>query len=81
MMGQWGSFWKTNLENGDAIFRQALVSHIITAKHAAPLMIRARRGLIVEVTENDILSRRRQSADAGREARRSRASRSTWPPS
>src|SRR5207245_3643672 len=51
-----GSFWKTNLKNADAIFRQALVSHIITAKHAAPLMIRARRGLIVEVTENDILA-------------------------
>jgi NAD(P)-dependent dehydrogenase (short-subunit alcohol dehydrogenase family) len=56
MMGQWGSFWKANLNNADAIFRQALVSHIITAKHAAPIMIRQRRGLIVEVTENDILS-------------------------
>jgi hypothetical protein len=30
-----------------------LLSHIITAKHAAKLMIRARRGLIVEVTEGD----------------------------
>jgi NAD(P)-dependent dehydrogenase (short-subunit alcohol dehydrogenase family) len=56
MMGQWGSFWKANLNKADAILRQALVSHIITAKHAAPIMIRQRRGLIVEVTENDILS-------------------------
>jgi NAD(P)-dependent dehydrogenase (short-subunit alcohol dehydrogenase family) len=56
MMGQWGSFWKTSLENGAAVFEQCILSHIITAKHAAPLMIRARRGLIVEVTENDILS-------------------------
>src|SRR5947207_4344253 len=56
MMHQWGSFWKTDLENGEAIFRQCILSHIITAKHAAPLMVRARRGLIVEVTENDILS-------------------------
>ena len=56
MMGQWGSFWKVNVENADAILRQALVSHIITAKHAAPLMVRAHRGLIVEVTENDVLS-------------------------
>ncbi len=56
MMAQWVSFWKTNLEDGDAVFRQALLSHIITAKHAAPLMIRRRRGLIVEVTESDILS-------------------------
>jgi NAD(P)-dependent dehydrogenase (short-subunit alcohol dehydrogenase family) len=55
MMAQWNSFWKTNLKDGEAISRQALLSHIITAKHAAPLMIRRRRGLIVEVTENDIL--------------------------
>src|SRR4030095_1760552 len=56
MMYQWGSFWKTNLEHGDAIFRQCILSHIVTAKHAAPLMIRAGRGLIVEVTEGDTLS-------------------------
>lgn len=55
MMKEWGSFWTADLKNADAIFRQALVSHIITAKHAAPLMIRRRRGLIVEVTENDLL--------------------------
>ncbi len=56
MMHQWGSFWKTDLSNGEAIFRQTVLSHIITAKHAAPIMIRAGRGLIVEVTENDVLS-------------------------
>jgi NAD(P)-dependent dehydrogenase (short-subunit alcohol dehydrogenase family) len=55
MMAEWNAFWKTNLTDGEAVFRQALLSHIITAKHAAPLMIRRRRGLIVEVTENDIL--------------------------
>src|SRR5262249_53230751 len=55
MMRQWCSFWKTNLEHADAVFRQAITSHIITAKHAAPLMIRAGRGRIVEVTENDVL--------------------------
>ena len=55
LMGQWGSFWKVNLKDSDTILRQALVSHVITAKHAAPLMIRRRRGLIVEVTENDVL--------------------------
>jgi NAD(P)-dependent dehydrogenase (short-subunit alcohol dehydrogenase family) len=56
MMKQYTSFWKANLEHGEAIFRQSLLSHIITARHAAPLMIRARTGLIVEVTESDILS-------------------------
>jgi NAD(P)-dependent dehydrogenase (short-subunit alcohol dehydrogenase family) len=55
MMGQWGSFWDVDLTNGEAIMRQALLSHIITAKHAAPLMMRHARGLIVEVTENDLL--------------------------
>jgi NAD(P)-dependent dehydrogenase (short-subunit alcohol dehydrogenase family) len=55
MMGQWGSFWQADLSNAVAIFRQSLVSHIITAKYGAPIMIRRRRGLIVEVTESDIL--------------------------
>lgn len=55
MMGEWASFWDANLANGEAILRQALLSHIITAKHAARLMIKKHRGLIVEVTENDTL--------------------------
>jgi NAD(P)-dependent dehydrogenase (short-subunit alcohol dehydrogenase family) len=55
LMRQWGSFWKVDLQNADTVLRQALVSHIITAKHAAPLMIDKHRGLIVEVTESDTL--------------------------
>jgi NAD(P)-dependent dehydrogenase (short-subunit alcohol dehydrogenase family) len=56
MMAQWGSFWNTDLTNCDAVFRQSIGSHIITSKHAASLMIRHKRGLIVEVTEGDTLS-------------------------
>ena len=56
LMAQWCPFWKTDLRNAEAAFRQSLVSHIITAKYAAPYMIRQHRGLIVEVTENDVLS-------------------------
>jgi NAD(P)-dependent dehydrogenase (short-subunit alcohol dehydrogenase family) len=56
LMAQWCSFWKTDLKNAEAALRQSLVSHIITAKHAAPYMIQNRSGLVVEVTENDILS-------------------------
>jgi NAD(P)-dependent dehydrogenase (short-subunit alcohol dehydrogenase family) len=56
MMKQWANFWKTDLKNADKILRQGLVSHIITAKHAARVMIEHRRGLIVEVTESDILA-------------------------
>jgi NAD(P)-dependent dehydrogenase (short-subunit alcohol dehydrogenase family) len=55
-MHQWGNFWQVNLKDADGILRNCIVSHIITAKHVAPLMIRAKRGLIVEVTESDILS-------------------------
>ncbi|HZP49124.1 MAG TPA: SDR family NAD(P)-dependent oxidoreductase [Vicinamibacterales bacterium] len=55
-MQQWGAFWKANLEHADGVLRNGLVSHIITAKHVAPVMIQARRGLIVEVTESDVLS-------------------------
>ena len=54
LMGQWGSFWDVDVAQADQVFRQALVSHIVTAKHVAPHMIRRRRGLIVEVTESDI---------------------------
>jgi NAD(P)-dependent dehydrogenase (short-subunit alcohol dehydrogenase family) len=56
LMAEWGWFWKVKVKNGDAVFRQSLLSHIITARYAAPIMVRNRRGLIVEVTENDILS-------------------------
>jgi len=53
-MGGWGSFWKTDLIEADAVVRAALLSHIIAAKHAAPLMMKRKRGLIVEVTEHDL---------------------------
>jgi len=56
LMSQWCSFWEADLKNADAILRQSLVSHIITAKHAATHMVRNHRGLIVEVTESDVLS-------------------------
>jgi NAD(P)-dependent dehydrogenase (short-subunit alcohol dehydrogenase family) len=55
MLAQWGSFWDAKLEQGEAVFRQCLLSHMITAKHAARLMIEKGRGLIVEVTESDLL--------------------------
>jgi NAD(P)-dependent dehydrogenase (short-subunit alcohol dehydrogenase family) len=56
MMSDWGSSWEVDLTNAEAILRQALLSRVITAKHAARVMVRRRRGLIVEVTENDVLT-------------------------
>jgi NAD(P)-dependent dehydrogenase (short-subunit alcohol dehydrogenase family) len=55
MMASWSPFWEMQLANAQALVRQALVSRMTTAKHAARLMIRRHRGLIVEVTENDLL--------------------------
>jgi NAD(P)-dependent dehydrogenase (short-subunit alcohol dehydrogenase family) len=55
LLGAWGSLEQTDLSHADAAFREALVSHIITAKHASALMKPRRRGLIVEITEHDLL--------------------------
>ena len=55
MMGTYGFLWQANIKNADTIFRQGLTSRIITAKHAALAMMAAKRGLIVEVTENDMI--------------------------
>jgi NAD(P)-dependent dehydrogenase (short-subunit alcohol dehydrogenase family) len=55
LMGVYGSLWQADLKTADAVFRQGLTSRIITAKHAALAMMPAKRGLIVEVTENDML--------------------------
>jgi NAD(P)-dependent dehydrogenase (short-subunit alcohol dehydrogenase family) len=55
LMGTYGLLWQADLTTADAIFRQGLISRIITAKHAALAMMRAKRGLIVEVTEADMI--------------------------
>jgi NAD(P)-dependent dehydrogenase (short-subunit alcohol dehydrogenase family) len=55
LMGTYGFLWQANLTNAEAIFRQGLTSRIITAKHSALTMMPAGRGLIVEVTEADMI--------------------------
>jgi NAD(P)-dependent dehydrogenase (short-subunit alcohol dehydrogenase family) len=55
LAGAYGWFWDADLTNTTKALENSLVSHIITAKHAARLMMRNRRGLIVEVTEGDSL--------------------------
>jgi NAD(P)-dependent dehydrogenase (short-subunit alcohol dehydrogenase family) len=46
-------FWEHSLENGLRLLRQAVETHIITSRHAVPVMIRRGRGLIVEMTDGD----------------------------
>jgi NAD(P)-dependent dehydrogenase (short-subunit alcohol dehydrogenase family) len=55
LMGVYGLLWQADLDKADVIFRQGLTSRIITAKHTALAMMPAKRGLIVEVTENDMM--------------------------
>jgi NAD(P)-dependent dehydrogenase (short-subunit alcohol dehydrogenase family) len=55
VMKQYGYLWDADTTRADAIFRQGITSHIITAKHAARAMMPARRGLIVQITENDMI--------------------------
>jgi NAD(P)-dependent dehydrogenase (short-subunit alcohol dehydrogenase family) len=52
----YGWFWDADLTTAAKGLENALVSHFITAKHAAKTMMPARRGLIVEVTEGDAMS-------------------------
>jgi NAD(P)-dependent dehydrogenase (short-subunit alcohol dehydrogenase family) len=54
-MGAYGWFWTADLTNSAKALENSLLSHIITAKHAARIMMRARSGLIVEVTENNLM--------------------------
>jgi NAD(P)-dependent dehydrogenase (short-subunit alcohol dehydrogenase family) len=55
MMSWSWPFWNADLTNAEALIRQTVLSRVITAKHGARLMVRDRRGLIVQVTENDML--------------------------
>ncbi len=46
-------FWQLSLEQGRRLLDQAIFSHIVTARHAAPLLMRTGGGLIVEITDGD----------------------------
>jgi NAD(P)-dependent dehydrogenase (short-subunit alcohol dehydrogenase family) len=48
----WGRrFWEVDLSKIHAYLDQTLISHVITSRHLAPLMVEADRGLIVEVID------------------------------
>ena len=47
------TFWTVNLENGLAMLKQAIHSHIITSHYAVPLMLGRGHGIIFEITDGD----------------------------
>jgi NAD(P)-dependent dehydrogenase (short-subunit alcohol dehydrogenase family) len=50
----WGKpFWEEDVNNGFKMLQQAINTHILTSKYAVPLMIPAKKGLIIEITDGD----------------------------
>lgn len=52
---EWKPFWKLSLERGLRALRQGIDTHVITTRHAAPLMVKQKSGLVVEVGDGDAL--------------------------
>jgi NAD(P)-dependent dehydrogenase (short-subunit alcohol dehydrogenase family) len=57
------TFWQLSLDKGLAMLHQAVHSHIITSRYAAPLMMKSSNfkrgsGLIVEITDGDFFGYR-----------------------
>jgi len=56
---EWGTpFWESDLGKGRRIIEAAVWSHILTARHALPLMVERNSGLVVEITDGDFLGYR-----------------------
>jgi NAD(P)-dependent dehydrogenase (short-subunit alcohol dehydrogenase family) len=52
-VGSWKSFWNLPVDEGRAFLDGWLWPHISTCWHAAPLMVKQRSGLMVEIIEQD----------------------------
>ncbi len=46
-------FWEADMRTAWALIERAIFSHMITARHATPLLLKAERGLIVEITDGE----------------------------
>ena len=58
-LSEWGTpFWELSPEKGLLMQQRAVHSHIITARYAAPLMVRQGHGLIIEITDGETLDYR-----------------------
>lgn len=58
-LSEWDKpFWELSLEKGLLMLQRAINTHIITSRYGVPLMIERNAGLIVEVTDGDVLGYR-----------------------
>lgn len=54
VLTEWGRpFWKLSLEKGHQMLENSLWSHVVTARHVAPLLFGRDRALMVQVTDGD----------------------------
>lgn len=53
-------FWRLDMASVRTLVDRAILSHLTTSRHLAPLMVEAKRGLIVEVTDGDLSGYRGQ---------------------
>jgi NAD(P)-dependent dehydrogenase (short-subunit alcohol dehydrogenase family) len=51
-------FWEIDAQAARTLFERCVFSHMLTARFGVPLMVEARRGLVVEVTDGELLNHR-----------------------
>src|SRR3954468_23978828 len=54
-VASWAPFWKQSVDAGRAQFDAWIWPHIMTCRHAVPLMIARKSGLIVEIVEQETI--------------------------
>ncbi len=53
-LAEWGKpFWELSVEKGLRMLQRAVFTHIITSRHAVPLMVARGQGLVIEITDGD----------------------------
>lgn len=55
VMHEWKPFWELSPDRGLRAMHNGIDTHVITTSHAAPLMVKQKSGLVVEVGDGDAL--------------------------
>jgi NAD(P)-dependent dehydrogenase (short-subunit alcohol dehydrogenase family) len=56
---QWNTpVWELELDQGRTMFDRGIWTHLVTTRHAVPLLLNSDRGLLIEVTDGDSLAYR-----------------------